>query len=55
MMNGHKEALTIATSAQSPDAGRPPVAATDLELPSLFSNQVKKLKKSHSTVKIATT
>jgi len=35
MMNGHKEALTIATSAESPDAGRPAVAAADLE-PTLF-------------------
>jgi len=32
MMNGHKEALTIATSAESPDAGRPTVAAADLKL-----------------------
>jgi len=36
MMNGHKEALTIATSAESPDAGRPAVAAADLEPPQLF-------------------
>jgi len=36
MMNGHKEALTIATSVESPDAGRPAVAAADLEPPGLF-------------------
>jgi len=36
MMNGHKEALTIATSAESPDAGRPAVAAADLEPTRLF-------------------
>jgi len=35
MMNGHK-ALTIATSAKSPDAGHPAVAAADLEPPRLF-------------------
>jgi len=36
MMNGHKEVLTIATSAESPDAGRPAVADADLEPPHLF-------------------
>ena len=36
MMNGYKEALTIATSAESPDAGNPAVAAADLEPPRLF-------------------
>jgi len=36
MMNGHKEVLTIATSAKSPDAGRPAVGAADWEPPRLF-------------------
>ena len=36
MMNGYKEALKIATSAESLDAGRPAVAAADLQPPRLF-------------------
>jgi len=36
MMNGQKETLTIATSAESPDASRTAVAAADLEPLRLF-------------------